>query len=243
MRRWSFAAALLAATAPAHADWRGKGETGLVLASGNTDTQTANAKLEAITETSDWKLALGGAALYASDEEGKTANRWNVFSQLDWSFTKRNFLFGAGRYEEDEFSGFQYQAAASYGFGRRFFDAPATKATGTIGAGYKFFETRDSFDEVTGALIEEGESNREVIVRATLDFDHEFTPTTNLINRLIVESGADNTFVSNDLSLQVKMNEVLALAVGFAVRHNTQPPQDFQETDTLTTINLVYEVK
>ena len=44
--------------------------------------------------------------LYASDEEGKIANRWDTFTQLDWNFTKRNFLFGAGRYEEDEFSGF-----------------------------------------------------------------------------------------------------------------------------------------
>lgn len=243
MRRCFFAATLLAAAVPSHADWSGKGETGLVLASGNTDTETANAKIQVINETPDWKLAFGGAVLYSSDEEGKTANRWDVFSQLDWNFTQRNFLFGAGRYEQDEFSGFRYQATASYGFGRRFFDTPTTRATGTLGAGYKFFETRDSFDEETGALVEEGSSSREVIVRATLDFDHQFTETTNLINRLIVESGADNTFVSNDLSLQVKMTDVLALAVGLSVRHNTQPPPDFQETDTLTTINLVYEIK
>lgn len=243
MRRCLFAATLLAAAVPAHADWSGKGETGLVLASGNTNTETANARVQAINETPDWKWALGGAVLYSSDEEGKIANRWDTGTQLDWNFTKRNFLFGAGRYEEDEFSGFKYQAAASYGVGRRFFDTPTTKATGTLGAGYKFTETRDSFDDATGALIEEGESNREVIFRATLDFDHQFTATTNFINRLIVESGADNTFVSNDASLQVKMTDVLALAVGFSVRHNTQPTQDFQETDTLTTINLVYEVK
>jgi putative salt-induced outer membrane protein YdiY len=39
------------------------------------------------------------------------------------------------------------------------------------------------------------------------------------------------------------MTDVLALAVGFSVRHNTAPPSEFQETDTLTTINLVYEIK
>lgn len=243
MRKGLFAAALLAAAVPAQADWSGKGETGLVIASGNTNTETANAKVQVINETPDWKFAVGGAVLYASDDEGKTANRWDVFSQLDWNFTKRNFLFGAGRYEEDEFSGFVYQATASYGVGRRFWETPTSKATGTVGAGYKFFETRDSFDATTGALIAEGSSDREVIARATLDLEHQFTPTTSLLNRLIVESGSDNTFVSNDLSLQVKMTDVLALAVGLSVRHNTQPPPDFQETDTLTTINLVYEVK
>lgn len=242
MRRWVFAASLVAAV-PAHADWSGKGEAGLVIASGNTDTETANAKVQVTNETDTWKNTLGAAALYASDEDGKTANRWELFGQADWKFTTRNFLFGAGRYEQDEFSGFEYQATASYGIGRRFFDSPTTKMVGTVGAGYKFFETRDSFDDVTGVLLEEGRSDSEVVFRGTLDLEHQFTATTSLINKFIVESGADNTFAQNDLSLQVKMTDVLALAVGYSVRHNTDPPAEFEQTDTLTTINLVYEIK
>lgn len=243
MRRCLFAATLLAATVSAHADWTGKGEAGLVLASGNTDTETANAKLQMVNQSDSWKHSLGGAVLYASDEDGKTANRWETFGQSDWSFTKKNFVFGAGRYEEDEFSGFEYQATASGGVGRRFIDNDVTKFVGTFGLGYKFFETRDAFDDVTGALIDEGESDSEGILRGTLDFDHKFTPTTDLINRFVVESGPDNTFLQNDLSLQVKMTDVLALAVGYSVRHNSNPPDDFQKTDTLTTINLVYEIR
>lgn len=52
-----------------------------------------------------------------------------------------------------------------------------------------------------------------------------------------------NTFVQNDLALQVKMTDVLAPAVGFSVRHNTDPPVGFEETDTFTMVNLVYELK
>lgn len=243
MRRWFFAASLLAAAVPAQADWSGKGEAGLVIASGNTDTQTANAKVQLTNETDTWKNMAGAAALYASDEDGKTANRYEVLGQSDWKFTTRNFLFGAGRYEQDEFSGFRYQATASYGIGRRFLDNPNTKMVGTLGAGYKFFETRDSFDEETGVLIAEGESDNEVVFRGTLDLEHTFTATTSLINKFIVESGANNTYAQNDLSLQVKMTDVLALAVGYSVRHNTEPPAEFKKTDTLTTINLVYEIK
>ena len=58
-----------------------------------------------------------------------------------------------------------------------------------------------------------------------------------------MEAGADNTFLQNDIALQVKMTNVLALAVGYSVRHNTDPPVGFEKTDTLTTINLVYEIK
>lgn len=243
MRRCFFAATLLAAAVPAQADWTGKGEAGLVIASGNTDTETANAKVQLTNETANWKNMAGAAALYASDEDGKTANRWEVLGQSDWKFTTRNFLFGAARYEQDEFSGFEYQATASYGIGRRFLDSPNTKMVGTLGAGYKFFETRDSFDEETGVLIAEGDSDNEVVFRGTVDLEHTFTATTSLINEFIVESGANNTYAQNDLSLQVKMTDVLALAVGYSVRHNTDPPAEFQETDTLTTINLVYEIR
>ena len=243
MRKWVFAASLLAAAVPAHADWTGKGEAGLVIASGNTDTETANAKMQLVNQSDDWKHAFGGAALYASDDEGKTANRWEVFGQSEWSFTKRNFVFGAGRYEQDEFSGFEYQATASAGVGRRFIDSNVTKFVGTIGAGYKFFETRDALDEETGVLLERGRSDSEVVFRGTLDFDRKLTATTSVINKFIIESGADNTFFQNDLALQVKMTDVLALAVGYSVRQNSNPPAEFKKTDTLTTINLVYEIK
>ena len=214
MRRLMFAATVLAAAVPAHAQWTGKGEAGMVFASGNTDTETANAKLNLKYETDQWKNILGGAVLYASDEEGKTANRWETFGELGWKFTERNFLFGAGRYEEDEFSGFEYQATLSGGVGRRFRDSPTTSMVGTLGAGYKFVETRDSFDPDTGALVAQGESSSEVVFRSTLDFEHKFTATTSVVDKFIVESGAENTFVQNDLSLQVKMTDVLALAEG-----------------------------
>jgi putative salt-induced outer membrane protein len=232
----------LLSAGPALADWAGTAEAGLVIASGNSESETANAKLKFENTLDQWKHSLGAAALYASDEDGETANRWDVFGQSDYNFTPRTFWFGSARYGEDAFSGFEYQATATTGLGRKFIDTAATKFVGTAGVGYTFFETRDAFDDA-GILLEEGQSESSVVFRGTLDFEHAFTETTKLINLLAVETGADNTFVQNDLSLQVKINTVLALAVGYSVRHNTDPPAGFEETDTLTTVNLVYELK
>jgi putative salt-induced outer membrane protein len=247
MRKSILAAAALPVTlfgmSVAHADWSGKGEAGLVIASGNTDTKTANAKLQLANEIDKWKHQFGAAALYASSEpEGTTAQRWEALEQTDYNFSPRTFWFGAVRYEDDEFSGFEYQAIASTGIGRKFIDTDVTKFTGAAGVGYKFFETRDAFDDA-GVLIEPGDTDSEVVFRGTLDYDHKFTATTSLLDEFVVEAGADNTFLQNDLSLQVKMTDVLALAVGYSVRHNTDPPVGFEKTDTLTTINLVYEIK
>ena len=233
----------LFAISPAHADWSGKGEAGLVIATGNTESKTANAKVLLASEVDKWKHQFGGAALYAtSDPDGTTANRWELSEQSDYNFSPRTFWFGAARYEDDEFSGFEYQATASTGIGRKFIDTDVTKFVGTAGVGYKFFETRDSFDDA-GVLIEPGASDSEVILRGTLDYDHQLTATTSVLDKFLVEAGADNTFVQNDIALQVKMTDVLALAVGYSVRHNTDPQAGFEKTDTLTTVNLVYELK
>jgi putative salt-induced outer membrane protein len=231
-----------AAIAPAHAAWTGKGEAGLVISSGNTETEAGNVKLALTREADNWKNTFGLAALYASDEGGATAQRWEASTQADYNFSPKTFWFGAARYEDDRFNGFEYQATVSSGLGRKFVDTDRTRFVGTAGVGYKFFETRDAFDE-NGALIQEGASDSEVVFRGTLDVEHRLTDTTKLIDRFIVEAGADNTFYRNDLSVEVKMTEVLALALGYSVRHNSDPPPGFERTDTLTTVNLVYEFK
>jgi putative salt-induced outer membrane protein len=237
-------AVALVAAAPAHAELTGKGEAGLVIASGNTDTTTANVKLQLANEIDKWKHKFGVDALYATaDPDGTTAQRWEVSEQTDYNYSPRDFWFGAGRYEDDRFSGFEYQATLSAGYGRKFIDTDVTQFTGTAGVGYKVFETRDVFDEVTGELLEPGDTDSEVVFRGALDYDHKFTATTSLLDKFIVEAGAENTFAQNDIALQVKMTDLLALAVGYSVRHNTDPPVGFEKTDTLTTINFVYEIK
>jgi len=233
----------LAATPVLAADWSGKGEAGLVFANGNTNAQNANAKVEVSRTQDQWKNSVGAKAIYASADELTTGQRWEVYGQSEYSFSPKNFWFGAARYEDDRFSGFEYQVTASTGLGRHFIDNDKTKLTGTAGVGYKFFHTRDTFDENTGALLALGESDDEAVFRGTLDYDHALTGTTKLTNKFLVEAGANNTFVSNDIALQVQMTDVLALAAGYSIRYNSDPPLNFGSTDTLTTLNLVYEIK
>ena len=70
-----------------------------------------------------------------------------------------------------------------------------------------------------------------------------FTDTTKITNKFLVESGSDNTSVQNDLALAVSMTDKLALAVGYGVRYNSDPPPLAKSTDTLVTVNLVYNIK
>ncbi len=249
MRRWLKCSVIVAGlvqwfviVTPAYAQWTAKAEAGAVAARGNTDTDSANVRFDVAREFVEWKHSLGFAAVYQSDETGATGQRWEGRGQSDYKFHPKGFVFGSARYEEDRFSGFEYQTTYGAGLGWRFFDDPVTKFIVQLGAGYKVFRSRDAFadDEVT-LLI--GERQEELIVQFAIDFERQLTATTKIVDKFLVESGVNNTFTQNQLSLQVKIMESLALAVGYAARYNTDPPIGFDELDTLTTLNLVYELK
>lgn len=225
----------------AHAQWAMKTEAGLVAARGNSDTDTANLKLEIKRDFVRWKHRLELGGVYASDSTGTITQRWGVREQTDYDFRDRGFWFVSGRYEEDRFSGFEYQASYGTGLGWRFFDDPVTQLSAQIGAGYKALRSRDSLS-ADGITLIPGRREANAIAQGSIDFEHQLTETTKVLNKFLVESGGHNTFVQNELSLQVKILSSLALAIGYTVRYNTDPPEEFTTTDTLTTLNLVYEI-
>ena len=222
-------ASLAGAAAPAMAEWKGKSELGIVFARGNSDTDTANASLGMASESNQWKHGFGVALLRSATSGNKTAERYGGFWQSDYKFSERDYWFGGLRAERDKFSGFDYQASLTTGYGRKFIDTATTKIAGQIGAGY-----RRSKNAITGA------SMGDAIGTGQLTYEQALTDTTRVIEKLVVESGSSNTFASNELALQVKMSDAFALSAGIAVRHNSDPPVGLKKTDTLTTLNLVY---
>lgn len=226
----------------ASAQWAVKAEAGLVAARGNSDTDTANLKLKIVRDFVRWKHTLEAAGVYASDNTGTIGQRWNVREQTDYDFSGKGFWFISGRYEDDRFSGFEYQSTYGTGFGWRFFDDPITKLSVQIGGGYKVLRRRDSLAD-DGITVIPGMREENAIAQGSVDFEHQLTDTTKILNKLLVESSSDNTFVQNDLSVEVKILGALALAVGYGVRYNTDPPAGFTTTDMLTTVNLVYEIE
>jgi putative salt-induced outer membrane protein len=219
-------------TSLAHAEWSGKGEAGIVFARGNSDTDTTNVKLDLARELDRWKHGFGVLALRAANNGTTNAERYGAAWQSDFKLSDRSFWFGNLRYEQDKFSGFDYQSSATTGYGRKIIDSESTKLTGQLGAGYR----RSKF-ALTGA------SSGDAVLRGDLAYERVLTQTTRLIDRLSVESGSSNTLATNELALQVKMSDAFALSFGLGLRMNTDPPGGAKKTDTLTTLNLVYAFK
>lgn len=209
--------------------WSGKGELGFVLARGNSDADTVNTKLEMSRQTDSWKHGFTLAALRASNDGEQNAERYAATWQTDFRFSPESYWYNGARYEDDRFSGFDYQASLSTGLGHRFVDNEELKIFGQAGLGYRRLEN---------ALT--AETDDSVIFSGELRYEQRLTETTRLRNKLVVEAGEANTFATNELALEVKINSRLSLAAGLGVRHNTDPPVGRKKTDTLTTVNLVY---
>ena len=221
----------------------GKGQAGYVMSRGNSDTDAANAKIDLFLLTPQWKHAFTLEGLFGRSAQVTSAERWDLRLQSDYTINTKLFAFGALAYQDDRFSGFQYQASASGGLGYKFFDSDKTKLSAQLGVGYRVLRPEillrdDASGAVTGRIPLERES--EAVGTAGIDFMHQFNTSTKLTNKLIVESGSSNTSIKNDLALEVKMSKKLALAAGYSILHNTKPADDVKRTDTTTTLNVVY---
>jgi len=234
----------------ATAAWSGKGEAGAALSTANSGAQntTFTAKLDLASEIDKWKHAFGGSMIYTSSkaeasvtdpnpQDETSANRWELHEQSNYAFTPGTFWFGAIRHDNDDIGSFEHQSVLSTGVGHTFIENEQTKLVGQVGVGYKRFKKRGE------------SSDGDAIATGGIELKQVLTSNTVLMDKLSVEAGSSNSLIQNDLSLQVKMTDVLALSLGYQVRYNTKPgPRafgsgDYAHSDRLLTANLVYEFK
>jgi putative salt-induced outer membrane protein len=239
------AACLFAVTVPAFAQWTGKAELGFLQSAGNTEAASANTKFDLTHEGSKWINNFSIAALYSENAEFATAERYEARYQADFKINDRLSWFSALRGEQDHFSGFAYQATVSTGASYKVIDSPTTKLDASLGAGLKRSKAETLVKSEAGEVLDriEGGIEDEVVGTLGSNYEHAFTENTKITNKLLAEFGGENTAVADDIALQVSMTKSLALAVGFGIRYNSEPPPLSESTDTLTTVNLVYNIE
>jgi putative salt-induced outer membrane protein len=227
-------AGLLLIAAPAQSEewgdegWTGFAEVGAVLTTGNTDTETINAKTRVRHEKVTWRHTTQLEVLRRSEQGGTTAERYLGNFKSDWKFRPRAYLFGVARHERDRFSGYDYQSSVSAGYGHRVVDTDRTRLEMEAGAGYR------------QSRLEDGERDEEAIARGALALEHHITETARFGQDVLVQSGGDNSEVESVTSVSAAINAKLAMRLTLTAKHNTDVPDDREKTDTITAVSLVY---
>lgn len=238
--------------------WAAQGQLGLIVTSGNTTTKSGNASFDAAHRMGRWTLSGGAATLYASTGQYSTQQDTNAHLQADLTLSKRTFWFSTARWDRNLFTGFAYQESVASGGGFKFMDTPATLLAGELGVGYRRERpellTVGPLGNVTvrGCSVTNSGTVTclpqpvvsDAVLQAGLNYSHSVTHSTKLVNTLLVQYGSSDTTTTDELSLQVKIDASLALAVGMQLVNNTNPPPgNVKHTDTVVTVNIVYALK
>jgi len=222
--------------------WIGKGQFGFLDSHGNSDAESANAKLDLLRYDGAWKNELYFGGLYGKSSGITSAERIEAHSQSNYTISGDFFAFGGLRYEHDEFDGFQYQASITVGLGYNVLDTKSDKLIVQVGAGYGRLRPETIDKDADGAVVSRTplDSQSEALGTLGVDYSHAFNKSTMLSNKLLVESGSLNTNINDQIALTVKMSEKLALSVGYGFLDNTKPTPPTKKIDTVATVNLVF---
>jgi putative salt-induced outer membrane protein len=226
--------------------WSGKGQAGYVMSRGNSDTDSANAKLDVNYLQGAWQHTLSFDALFGRNSGITSSERWDGRFQSNYKITPQLYTFGALAYQNDKFSGFQYQESLTAGMGYKLFDSSALKFALQVGVGYRQSRSETlvygdpaNATDVTGRVLDP-DTQRDLVGTFGWDFLYQFNTSTKVTDKLVSEIGSSNTSIRNDLALEVKMSKKLSLAAGYSVLENTTPAAGVKHVDQITTLNLVY---
>jgi putative salt-induced outer membrane protein len=210
--------------------WEGSGEFGFVSTTGNTESTALNLKLEFIKTNERWRHRFTGTALMTDEDGIKDNERYTVEGQSDRKLSENSYILGSFRWDADKFGPYDPQMSTTIGYGRELMKSEKHTLKAELGGGYRRLEERET-----------GESSGEAIGRFVLDDSWQVFESTQWTNRVLVETGSDNTFTQFNTAATVSMTTKFALKVGFEARTNSKlPPGDSENTDTITTVNLVY---
>lgn len=166
----------------------------------------------------------------------RTQDRWFAQYRLEAQTADRTFVYGRVRYEEDQFSGFENRVFLGAGIGHNWIETDGMKWSVLAGPGYQYAELERSedtemteADDPSGLAVYAG-SVFNWDVRENVVFDHSLDATWT----------EDNTTAETVFGLKTKLTESISSRLNYRIKHETDPPENREATDTLLSASVVY---
>lgn len=207
----------------------GSGELGFFRASGNSETENLNAAGSLGYYTQPWNHLFGITAYTASEDGEDNAEEYQLNLKSEYSLSEISYLFGNLEYERDEFGGVFERTSETFGYGRTLLDLERHKLVAEIGAGLRQIEFQD------------GEEENGAIGRGAGKYTWKISDNADFSEELLVESGGDNTLTESITTLKLRIIGNLAAKISYRIEHNSEVPDDQENTDTFLTFTLSYE--
>lgn len=207
--------------------WNGEAELGIVSTTGNTETESFVLRARVINTREKWTHTARGEALRNADGEVVTAEKYFLSGKTQYFFRDRSYLYGLVTYDDDRFSGFDYQFTGVLGYGRVVWETETVKLDLEVGAG-----GRRSEPEV-------GETQDEAVGRVAGDFEWKISKGNTFVQELSSDIGEEKTISRSLTALTSKINSFLSSRIAYQVKYTSEVPPGIEKTDTEFTFTLV----
>ncbi|MEC8925755.1 DUF481 domain-containing protein [Idiomarina baltica] len=222
--------------------WEASAEFGLLFTTGNTETESLKAKLNVAKDIRNWRHK-GVLDYYTAEQENQdtgetteTADRLFLSAQSNYKFepNSKSSLFIFGSYEEDVYSGYEYQSTLAIGYGARYRYSENLYADYEVGPGYSRVKP---VDENRNPLEAEGSA----ILRLAGSMTWDISENSRFNALVSSEIGEENTKSRAEVSISSNINSSLALKVSVSGTHNSEVAnEDIENLDTETAVTVVY---
>lgn len=218
--------------------WRTSAELGAITTTGNTSGTSITGKIDAKQELTQWSNHYILSAFFKEDEKTDTegnkirersAERYLVSAKGAYKLTEEfDNLFMLGAYTDDKFGAFSQYTTVAAGYGTRLLNLENKFLDVEIGPGY-YTAKRANNEEEKGLLA-----------RSAASFKWVLSESANFTQTLSVEYSSDNTRTVAESALSARINGAMQMKAAFLVQNDSNVPVDKKNTDTQTSLTLVY---
>lgn len=218
--------------------WSTSAELGAISTSGNTVGTSVTGKIDSKQELPDFsnEYILAG---YFKDEQitnedgsksrERSAQRYSVSAKTAYKLMEDdNRLFALLTHVNDKFGAYTNYSTVGVGYGTRLYGTDDLTLDGEIGPGY-FRGERST-----------GETENGMTIRGAGSLKWRLSESALFSQTLSVERGTSNTHSQAETALSTKINNTLQMKAAFSIRNDTSVPDDKKNTDTQTSVTLVY---
>ena len=234
----STASAATAPTPAPDANWRTSAELGAIATSGNTAGTSITGKIDTRHQVDRWSNQYIASGFYKEDVRRNgdgsevrvdSARRYALSSKFAYQLDDHNErVFVLATRVEDKFGAFTEYSTLGVGRSMRALQSPDTTLDLELGPGY-FSGERANGDDEAG-----------LTVRGAAALRWQLSPSAFFSHTVSVERGTSNVHSATEAALSTKINGTMQMKAAFVARNDTNVPFNKKNTDTQTSVTLVY---
>lgn len=209
--------------------WKGSLEGGLLLQSGNSESESLNGAAKLSKTVGDWEHILSLSALNNSSADVRSAEEYRGGLQSRNNLSAVDYVFGEVDAVKDRFSGYEYRLSEVLGYGYKFFDTDEFKLSAEAALGLQ------------QAKLDGGSAENNFLQRIGGDLEWAINGNLYFTQHLSTEHANGTFFSLSKSAIKTSISETLALKFGYEMEHISDVPAGAEKLDTRALANVVYD--